>query len=165
MRKATLTFVLCVAAWGQDAPTQPAAPKKASVAATKATTKKAVQTKTVKAPAKAVDPGQPPKTAKDNGDGSFSWTDPKGKRWISRKTPFGWMRSENTGLASEPGVGSVDPSVKVSEAGDNVHFEKATPFGTTKWDKRKADLTDGERSALEHANAERANGVKEVVAK
>ncbi len=168
--KLAITLVLCsvasgMAAWAQDAPAAPpATPKKAAVAykavSPKVTAKKAAP---AKVPPKAIDPGEPPKTAASTADGSFSWTDAKGKRWNSRKTPFGWMRSEDTGMVADPSVGALDASVRVTDLGDNVRFEKPTPFGPTKWEKRKSDLTDGERAALERAANNRAKN--EVVAK
>ncbi len=159
--KLAITLVLCsvasgMAGWAQDAPAAPRTPPKKAAVAYKAVSPKVTAKKATpaKAQPKAIDPGEPPKTAKANADGSFSWTDAKGKRWNSRKTPFGWMRSEDTGMVADAGVGAIDASVKVTDLGDNVRFEKPTPFGTTKWEKRKSDLTDGERSALDRAKNE-----------
>jgi len=174
MKKAMMHLVLCAAALGQALPGQtasgqdgaaapkPAATKTAAKAPVpyKAVPKKAAAAKPV--PAKPVDPGEPPKTAKANPDGSFSWTDAKGKTWRSAKTPFGWMRTEDTG--SVAAAGALDPGVKVTDMGDSVRFERITPFGPTKWDKRKSDLTDGERAALDQSSGSRT-ATKEVGAK
>jgi hypothetical protein len=117
------------------------------------------------APVKLADPSEPPKSAKANADGSFTWTDAKGDTWRAAKTPFGWMRSPASGASADAsaGSGAIDPSVKVTDLGDKVRFEKSTPFGPTKWEKSKAELTDGERAALERSTS--ATSTKELVAK
>jgi len=40
--------------------------------------------------------------------------------------------------------------VNITDAGDSLHFERSGPFGTYKWDKKKADLTAEEKAAWEH---------------
>ena len=86
-----------------------------------------------------------PADAMPNPNGSYSWTDKQGKRWLFVKTPFGVMKSE----AIPPPTDSTSMAgVKATDAGDTVRFEKLTPFGPVKWEKNKADLTDGERSLV-----------------
>ena len=42
-------------------------------------------------------------------------------------------------------------------AGDVVRFERKTPFGTAKWEKKKSELTDDERRILAQQNAKPAD--------
>ena len=82
-------------------------------------------------------------------NGSYSWTDKQGKRWLFVKTPFGIMKSEAipTTTDSTPMTG-----VKAFDDGDKVRFETATPFGVVKREKNKTDLTDEERSLYDSQN-------------
>jgi len=80
-----------------------------------------------------------PKGATRNTNGSFSWTDANGKKWIYGRTPLGFSR------IAAPSVSDW----KVTDKGDTVRFERPGPMGATVWEKKKTDLTDEERSALE----------------
>ena len=160
--KMVMTLAMCSVASGMPAWAQ-AAPQATGNKAPVAYKAVAAKTGQAKSQAKAVDPAEPPKTAKANADGSFSWTDAKGKQWNSRKTPFGWMRSEDSGLPADQSVGALDASVRATDLGDTVRFEKPTPFGPTKWEKRKSELTDGERAALDRGKSDRTKN--EVVSK
>ena len=86
-----------------------------------------------------------PPDAMANPNGSYSWTDKQGKRWIFVKTPFGVMKNE---AVSSPSDSTALTGVKAYADGDKVRFERATPFGPMKWEKNKADLTDEERALL-----------------
>lgn len=81
-------------------------------------------------------------------DGSYHYTDAKGKKWIYRKTPFGIAKSEE-----KPPTAAVpqqeDTTTKATLNGDSVHFEKPTPFGVTKWDKKLSDLDANEQRILD----------------
>jgi hypothetical protein len=115
-------------------------------------------TKKTAPPAKTVKPLEIPKDAVETEPGTFHYTDSDGKKWIYRKTPFGVARLEDK--PAEPSVKPVDPSefIKAVEDGDTIHFERPGPFGTYKWDKKKSDLDDVERTALERARtAAKAN--------
>jgi hypothetical protein len=117
-----------------------------------------------------------PKTAVDQGDGSFRYVDPKGTAWIYSQTPFGVSRSlesavtgQATGktpfgqsksqaaavaaLTAAPASNkeSDDPDAKVTAVakGDTIEFARPTPFGVTKWQKKKNDLTPGEQRIWE----------------
>ena len=122
-----------------------------------------------KKPAKAATPPLTiPKEAVDQGDGSFRYVDKKGTPWIYRQTPFGVSRSlESTVLGANPGQtpfgqskGQAAPSVTTASAnasedpnekatavakGDMIEFSRPTPFGITKWQKSKNDLTPDEQ--------------------
>jgi hypothetical protein len=80
-----------------------------------------------------------PAGATRNANGSFSWTDAKGKKWVYARTPLGFSRMPAPSVSDW----------KVTDKGDTVRFERPGPMGATVWEKKKTDLTDEERSALE----------------
>jgi hypothetical protein len=85
--------------------------------------------------------------------GTFRHTDPQGKKWVYRKTPFGVVRLEDRGAAapavSDSGAAARQVRVKATELGESVHFERPGPFGVYKWDRKKSELSDDERGWLE----------------
>jgi hypothetical protein len=96
-------------------------------------------------------------------DGTYKYTDAKGKKWLYRETPFGIAKSEDKALDStatpfgkavakpEPEVTPVkgrDPAVAYDE-GDTYRFERQTPFGTTVWRKKKTDVNAAEQTILD----------------
>ncbi|MCU1326728.1 MAG: hypothetical protein JWN34_2098 [Bryobacterales bacterium] len=106
-----------------------------------------------KAPAKpatnVVKPLVIPPDATPNPDGTYAWSDKAGKKWTFAKTPFGISKVEDTaGQPSAFASAPVGQFVKAVEVGDKVKFERQSPFGPTKWEKNKADLTDEERAIL-----------------
>ena len=123
--------------------------------------------------AKAAAPLTIPPTAVDQGNGSFRYVDAKGMAWLYQKTPFGISRSPET-TPSGQGVGQTpfgpsksqggansavaaptvvktgnvdDPNAKATAVakGDMIEFTKPSPFGVTKWQKKKTDLTSDEQ--------------------
>ncbi len=102
-------------------------------------------------------PLQPPPGAKQIEPFAYRWTDPQGKRWIYRQTPFGWVRLEDKPVPPPPSVVS---SITAVEEGDVVHFEKSTPLGKSKWTKSKSDLTEDEKAALERQKEQKNEAVK-----
>jgi len=116
----------------------------------------AADKKTTKKP-KAAPPPQAitiPKDAVPNADGSsYTYTDKQGKKWIYAKTPFGIMKSaaSDTTISNTETVG---PSTKVIDKGDSVRFEKPGPFGTIAYEKKKTELNESERQAVD---AQKAN--------
>jgi hypothetical protein len=163
-----IIFVMALVAgsvYGQSAAATTTAP-----AATSATTVRSKKTKVPTAPLTI------PKTAVDQGDGSFRYVDPKGTAWIYRQTPFGVSRSlestvsaQATGktpfgqsksqaaaiaavtTAQASGKDSDDINAKVTAVaqGDTIEFSRPTPFGVTKWQKNKNDLTPDEQKIWE----------------
>jgi hypothetical protein len=110
------------------------------------------------APAKPAAPTvQPlviPTDASPNPDGTYAYTDKAGKKWIYSKTPFGISKVEDMrGTAPAMPAAPVGQFVKAFDNGDTVKFERQSPFGTTKWEKKKTELTDEERTVLERQNA------------
>jgi len=109
-----------------------------------ADTKKAPAKKTVTA--KAAEPLTIPKDAVQNANGSYSYTDKSGKRWVFNNTPFGISRIEDVGPAVEKEP--IKEAVTGIESGDSVKFTRKTPFGDMKWEKKKTELNDEERAVL-----------------
>jgi hypothetical protein len=107
------------------------------------------------APAKQTKPLEIPKGAVETEPGTFRYTDSDGKKWIYRKTPFGVARLEDKGTDQAAEQPASDPSsfIKATEDGDTVRFERPGPFGIYRWQKKKSDLDDGERAALERSRA------------
>jgi hypothetical protein len=112
----------------------------------------AEQKPAAKKPAPAPAPLVIPAGAKEVGPGTYTYTDAKGKKWIYRKTPFGVSRLED-----KPGAVSVTPEpkpeeqIRAVEDGDVVRFERSGPFGSYKWERKKSELTEVERAALERS--------------
>ena len=114
------------------------------------------QTDKPAAPAKEIKPLEIPKGAVETDPGTFRYTDSDGKKWIYRKTPFGVARLEDKPAdAADAAKPAADPSagVKATEDGDIVRFERSGPFGVYKWQKKKSELDEIERAALERARA------------
>lgn len=118
-------------------------------------------------------PGGVPKGAVETKPGVYRFVDKDNKVWIFRKTPFGFQKAAEepvetgaaTPTAPEPLKASADrtqtpfgeskaaegglPATKVSESGENVTFERPSPFGVYRWTRKKSELTAGERKLWE----------------
>ncbi|MES1260608.1 MAG: hypothetical protein ABUS49_02645 [Acidobacteriota bacterium] len=90
-----------------------------------------------------------PKDAVPNPDGTYAYTDKQGKKWLYKNSPFGVLRAPDAGVAADSTGGLKSQFVKATDAGDTVKFERPSPFGATKWEKKKTDLTDEERALLQ----------------
>jgi hypothetical protein len=120
--------------------------------ATDATAKSAAQSTST---AKAADPASKarlplviPKTATPNSNGTFNYTDEQGKQWVYSNTPFGVVRVP--GSVTSQNEATRRPELTRSfDLGDSVRFERPTPLGPVKWEKKKTDLTDVERHLFE----------------
>ena len=101
------------------------------------------------AAAKTVKPPEIPAGAVESETGTFKYTDPEGRKWIYRKTPFGISRLEDKPASEADGTAPVDraSSLKAIEDGDTVRFERPTPFGVHKWQKKKSELDEMEQAA------------------
>jgi hypothetical protein len=163
-----MIFVIALAAvsvYGQSTPASSSAPQPTSAAHPKSKATKA-----------ATPPLTIPKTAVDLGDGSFRYVDPKGTAWIYSQTPFGVSRSLESAVSGQAtgktpfgqsksqaaAIAAVttaqasnkesdDPNAKVTAVakGDIIEFSRPTPFGITKWQKNKNDLTPDEQKIWE----------------
>lgn len=102
-----------------------------------------------------------PAGAEEREPGRFFYTDKDGRKWILVRTPMGISRTEDKPGASSP-VEAVVPlaNVKVTESGDIVLFERPSPFGAMKWQKKKSDLTDDEKAALRRSQEDSSKPAK-----
>lgn len=88
---------------------------------------------------------------------AYRYTDQAGKKWLYRKTPFGIGRYEDVPVTARTAASAPDyAGVKAADAGDFVRFERPTPFGVTKWETRKTDLDEMERTVWERERARAA---------
>ncbi len=101
-----------------------------------------------------VKPVEIPKGAVQAEDGSYRHTDSKGKKWIYRKTPFGVSRAEDV-PDKKPPKETFD-NVTATEDGDVIRFERPGPFGTYKWQTKKADLSEMEKAVWEREKTKAA---------
>lgn len=104
-----------------------------------------------------------PKGAVKNDNGTYSYTDKQGKNWIYRDSAFGVVKTPGpaAGAGAQTGAKPAAPAAKASatkviDKGDTVQFERSTPFGPTKWEKKKSDLTEEERKMLDAQNQGKA---------
>jgi hypothetical protein len=107
-----------------------------------------------KAAPKVAEPMAIPADAVKDADGDFHYTDPQGKKWIYRKTPFGVVRLEDSPERAAAQAAAVNGAyIKATEDGDKVRFERQGPFGLWKWEKKKSDLDESEKAALRNSQA------------
>jgi hypothetical protein len=133
---------LALTAQESQAPKQPAprAPKAAAKAAPKATD--------------ASKPAAIPAEAVLGADGDYHFTDAQGKKWIYRKTPFGVVHLEDTPERDAAKAAAANGAgILATEDGDMVRFERKGPFGVWKWEKKKSELDETEKAALQNSRA------------
>lgn len=102
------------------------------------------------------EPDALPKGAVEIEPGVYRWRDAQGKTWIIRRSPFGLLKGEES-PKSEPVTPDDDPAaaLKVVEEGDQLRFERRTPFGVTRWTKKKTELDELEQRAWEREQKRR----------
>jgi hypothetical protein len=103
-----------------------------------------------KAQPSTVQPNVIPKDAVANPDGSYSYTDKDGKKWLYGNTPFGISKVEDVrGAGGALAATPAEQLIRTTDNGETVKFERQTPFGPAKWEKKKSELTDDERRIYE----------------
>jgi len=150
-----LFFVVLVSAVALVAAEPQAAKKQSAPAASKTT-----------APApKVTDASKPtpiPAAAVLAADGDYHYTDPQGKKWIYRKTPFGVTRMEDTPeRAAAKDAAASGAGITATEDGDIVLFERKGPFGIWKWEKKKSEMDDAEKAALQRSQTNNKTASKQ----
>ena len=96
-----------------------------------------------------------PKDAVQTKPGTWIWTDPQGKRWIYRKTPFGLSRFEAPSAEAEAAERrKLLELTHATEIGDSVKFERPGPFGVYTWQRKKTDLDPEEKLIWERSRAQ-----------
>jgi len=107
--------------------------------------------------------------------------DQNGKKWFYRQTPFGVVKTDRDpgaqtdaapkrtpfdGANPAPRSAAAEkslqkPSVKVTDLGDSYSFERQTPFGPSRWTRKKSDLTDADKALISDAKQQApATGAK-----
>ncbi len=109
-----------------------------------------------------------PKDAKQIDAHTWTAPDKNGKKWFYRQTPFGVVttdrdpdaeaksadrRSPFDGPNPAPRSAAAEkslekPVVKVTDLGDSYSFERRTPFGPSRWTRKKSELTDDEKALV-----------------
>jgi hypothetical protein len=96
-----------------------------------------------------------PAGAQEVGSNLYRSTDPQGKVWMYRKTPFGVSKwEEKPGEQTPQAEPPASAGTTMTDLGDSVQFQRATPFGLQKWTRKKSEMTDDEKAAFatqEHA--------------
>lgn len=105
-----------------------------------------------------------PAGATQVGPNLYRYTDPQGKTWMYRKTPFGVSKWEDQPV-EQPPVPETPASITAKDLGDSVQFERATPFGPERWVRKKSELSDLEKAALAKQQAAPATGPGKATAK
>src|SRR4051794_39460830 len=79
--------------------------------------------------------------------GPYAWryTAKEGKAWLYRRTPFGLSKVQEQPMTAAPTM-PPPPKVKVEDKGDSYRFEKPTPMGPRVWERKKAELTEEEKT-------------------
>jgi hypothetical protein len=78
----------------------------------------------------------------------YRYTDPSGKTWNYRQTPFGISKWEETPASATQPSPAPEPKnqpVAITDLGDSYRFERKTPFGAATWVRKKSELTDEEQ--------------------
>jgi hypothetical protein len=155
MKIITLTLIAAALGFAQSAPNPSGATAKPSTTAQKPSKTTAQKPKTQPRQATAAQKANPPVTTIPDGaklvePNLYRYTDPAGKTWMYRQTPFGISRWEDSPAAATTAAPPVDASepVAVTDLGDSVRFEKKTAFGASKWVRKKSELTDEEKALL-----------------
>lgn len=89
-----------------------------------------------------------PAGAKEIAPGVWRYTDARGNIWTYRRTPFGFIKSGEQESA-EPKAAEAPAEMRAVEDGDQIRFERPTPFGLVRWTRKKTELNDVERAAWE----------------
>jgi hypothetical protein len=89
-----------------------------------------------------------PRGAVQTETGTWSYTDPQGKKWTYRQTPFGMARIEehDTSAAAAELEKKQAAQTRAFEDGDSVRFERPGPFGVYSWKQKKTELNSLERT-------------------
>jgi hypothetical protein len=89
---------------------------------------------------------------------TFRYTDAEGRKWIYHASPFGVTREPEG--APERFIRDF-ANVKATEQGDSIRFERPTPFGPFRWQTKKSELNEMERTVWEREQASRNAAAQE----
>ena len=97
-----------------------------------------------------------PAGATEVGPDLYRFTDPSGKTWNYRRTPFGiskWQDDPSASAAKPAPTQAQANPVVVTDLGDSYRFEKKTPFGGATWVRKKSQLSDEEKELVKPADS------------
>ncbi|MEZ5354532.1 MAG: hypothetical protein R2762_18020 [Bryobacteraceae bacterium] len=95
-----------------------------------------------------------PKAAVEIEPGLWEHKDAKGKTWHYTRTPFGVRRFEPESIPDDS-ANEAAFLTAIDKGGDTVEFERKTPFGKAKWTRKRDELNDAEKLAVERARSGR----------
>ena len=115
-----------------------------------------------------------PKDAVQVEPGVYRHTDDAGKKWLYKKTPFGYVKAadEETKAEGASPFGEVKPEAskaavadgsditRVTEDGETLRFERKSPFGSYKWSRKKSELNASEQEAWDRSRKSAPAGTK-----
>jgi len=104
-----------------------------------------------------------PKAAVQVDEGTYRFTDDRGRTWLYRRTPFGVARTEERtpSAAEAKQKAKMVELTKAVERGDEIHFERPGPFGPYRWQRKKTELNDIEKAAWERDRKKPADGASQ----
>lgn len=100
-----------------------------------------------------------PAGATEVSSGVFRHVDKDGKAWLYRRSPFGLLKTEDTGdrpAKKEPPAESLADGMTAVEEGDSIRFSRRSPFGRNEWVRKKSELTADEKGLWERQQARKA---------
>ncbi|HKW99107.1 MAG TPA: hypothetical protein VJN43_15310 [Bryobacteraceae bacterium] len=124
--------------------------------------KKPAQKNTTTPPAKKIQEITIPAGAVETEPFTYHYTDPQGKKWIYRKTPFGVSRVEDKPIPAADAEKAQKERERLIQAttavedGGTIRFERTTPFGPMKWQRKKSELNEVERAVWDRESTKRA---------
>ena len=91
-----------------------------------------------------------PAGAVQTAPGTYSYTDPQGKKWTYRQTPWGVAKIEEKDAASTAAAAEIEKKqaeqTRATEDGDSIRFERPGPFGVYRWTQKKTQLNSMEQT-------------------
>ena len=110
-------------------------------------------------PKAASSPSALPPGAVQTAAQTWSYTDPQGKKWTYRQTPFGMARFEehDTSAAAAEIERKQVEQTRAFEDGDSIRFERPGPFGVYSWKQKKTELNSLERTVWDREHGRQPN--------
>ncbi len=119
----------------------------------------AEQKKAKSRPAKAPQNVEIPRDAEKIEPYTYRHTDKTGKVWIYRETPFGIVKFPEDQARKPKPVENQDDWTAVEE-GDNIRFERPSPFGKYRWIRKKSELSEAEKQVWERESRKKGSEPK-----
>jgi hypothetical protein len=101
-----------------------------------------------------------PKEAVAISPGTYTYTDPQGKKWIFRQTPFGMAKFEDIDRPATDAEAQQKQvaDMRAVEDGEFIRFERPGPFGIYRWKQKKTELDAIEQAAWDRARGQQPSG-------